>query len=650
MPPSPFKGSTMSTPFSFVQPLLKPLLLALAIAIIYLPGLQAPFAFDDFHNIVFNPHIHVETPEELGEVLFSNHPTHRPVAYLTFAANYWFSRLHPELYRLTNIALHTLNAILLFLLLQQLALLGRCHPPAGDGAQNNRLDIAFWGALLWAVHPVQLYAVTYIVQRMSALATLFYLVSLLLFVFYRTGRLRAAIAIPLIIVAAIIGYASKEIIASLPLALLAMELFFFRRDRTIGWRSITLGLTIIASALIYLMRSGLLPLDWNAAYPGRAFSPLERLLTEFRILVDYLTTLMFPINSRLQLDFDIVHSQSLLQPITTLLGLAAITLLLAAAFWLRRRQTLLGFSLLFYLIGSAIESSFLNLELAFLHRNYLPSLFLFAGLASLAARHLPTRAVSLLLLGGVLFFSTQTINLNQRWLVRSQLWAVDLEQGANIYRASLNQMGSLIERGHYEEAEKIGTTALSSGIARINDRQEVDFRNIAQQIAKAQYLQGKFDKALKGYELLEAQFGAQSFARFYTAQIYLARGELEQAETIANTELNSFNKALVLSQVLQKRGDIEGAIQLLQQEQGRVHEKATTTRQLMNMYLANLYLDAERFADALSLYQEAVKIDPVNYHAWIQIYRMQLSAGNMEQAQKIRDYLQQKEIVVEAFR
>jgi tetratricopeptide (TPR) repeat protein len=648
MPSSQVKGPTLSAPFSLFQPFLKPLLLALTIIVIYLPGLQAPFIFDDFHNIVFNPNVHPIILTDISDTLAAPQPTHRPVAYLTFAINYWFSGLHPAAYRLTNIAIHILNATLLFYLLTQLTRLATSYTTPHKNASDH-FDLAFWGALLWAAHPVQLYAVTYIVQRMSALATLFYLLALLLFVFYRIGKLSGRTAFPLITIAAIIGYACKEIVGSLPLALLAIELFFFRRNRPIGWRPVVTVLAIISSAILYLLLIGAFPNSWTVAYPERAFSPLQRLLTEFRILIDYLITLLWPASGRLQLDFDIALSHSLLQPITTLISLTALLAMLTTAFWLRQRQTLLGFALLFYLIGSVIESSFLNLELAFLHRNYLASLFLFAGVASVAARYLPPKPLSLLLVCVVLFFSLQTINTNQLWLDRSKLWALDLEQGANIYRASLNQMGSLIERGHYEEAVNIGSYALSSGIERKSTREEVDFRNITRQIAKAHYLQGQFDKALAGYQQFEAEFGPSESTRFYSAQIYLQQGQLEQAEIIANTELNTFNKALILSQLLQKRGETENAIQLLQQEQLKIHEKDPTSKQLLNMYLANLYLDAQRYEEALAIYQQAVRVDPVNYHAWVQIYRMQISAGNPEQAQKIRDFLLQKGLQIDAF-
>ena len=111
------------------------------------------------------------------------------------------------------------------------------------------------------------------------------------------------------------------------------------------------------------------------------FTMTERLLTEMRVLVYYMSQLFYPVPTRLSIDHDIVISTSLIHPWTTLpAGLFLIALTITGVVVLEKHP-LIGFSILFFLINHVIESSIIPLELIFEHRNYLPSFFMFVPVA-----------------------------------------------------------------------------------------------------------------------------------------------------------------------------------------------------------------------------------------------------------------------------
>jgi hypothetical protein len=290
----------------------------------YLPIFGVPFLFDDLPNIVHNPAVHATGLADLGRVFDSPVSASRPTALLTFALNHLAGGLDPTGYHAVNLTLHVANGALLYALL--------LLAPAGSDARR----LAFLGALLWLLHPVQTQVVTYVVQRMTALATLFYLLGMIVFVLQRRGRLGTLSAVLAWIVAFVLGMASKEIVATLPFACLLLEASFFaRRDhgRTLVRLAALSALLALLLGLLYLPG---LP-EWQARYPNRAFSPGERLLTEPRVLWHYLSLFAWPHPSRLHLDYEVALSRDWWNPATTLPALVGLLLLGVLGWRLRHR-------------------------------------------------------------------------------------------------------------------------------------------------------------------------------------------------------------------------------------------------------------------------------------------------------------------------
>jgi protein O-mannosyl-transferase len=125
-----------------------------------------------------------------------------------------------------------------------------------------------------------------------------------------------------------------------------------------------------------------LPAVFSGKTYSRPWTVGQRLLTEPRVLCDYLQQLWIPRASGASLFNDgYLASTSLVHPWQTLPAIAAIAALLALGFRLRRKHPILAFAILFYFAGQLLESTLIPLELYFEHRNYLPALPMFWPLA-----------------------------------------------------------------------------------------------------------------------------------------------------------------------------------------------------------------------------------------------------------------------------
>lgn len=381
-----------------ILPLLMCVCVLLLVLAAYWPGLHGSFLFDDFGNLpVLGATGPVDTWPAFWRYITSGtaDPTGRPLTLLTFLldAHDWPADPYP--FKCTNLILHLVNGVLLVLLLRQLGReIFKAHEPC-------RIDLAaVIGAGFWLLHPLFVSTTLYIVQREAILPATFTLLGLLTWLHGRRSIKRghrlsgyAWIALGLG-GCTVFGVLSKANGILLPALALVVEYVLLRavavrqtpipttrHDR--AYQRVMLLLAWLPTALVagYLLQQG-----WSGLTRGissvRPWTLGQRLLTEPRVLLDYLDLLWLPRPFTPGLFNDHIQaSASLWSPATTLPALLAVLAMIVAAWVFRHRWPAAALAILFYFVGQSLESSTVALELYFEHRNYLPAMLMFWPLA-----------------------------------------------------------------------------------------------------------------------------------------------------------------------------------------------------------------------------------------------------------------------------
>lgn len=371
-------------------------------ALVYLPGLFGGFLFDDFGVIVDNPALRGlggSSFHWLQLALSSNAGMlRRPISMLSFGLDYRLFGLSPFAFKLTNLAIHLCSGALLYALARRLIprLIGATDSHNAPPARA----VALLVSALWLLHPLNVSTVVYVVQRMNMLATLFVLAGLVCYAEGRARMLRderGALA-PLagICLFGVLATLSKENGALIPAYALVVEALCFRFEvsqpeqsrilKAFFWLSVALPLMLFA---VYLATHP----HWLAnGYAGRNFTIEGRVLSEARILCDYLLWIFVPNPAWMGIYHDdIATSTGLFNPISTGFAIVFLLTLIIAAWKLRRRSPGFTFGVAWFLVGHAMESTILPLELVFEHRNYLPMAGLLLGALSALAALVPSR-------------------------------------------------------------------------------------------------------------------------------------------------------------------------------------------------------------------------------------------------------------------
>jgi tetratricopeptide (TPR) repeat protein len=431
----------------------------------YSNSFDAGWQYDDFDNIVHNPGIRMTelTWPQIVRALNAGldyQTISRPLAYLSFAINYRCGTTAVFGYHLVNFTIHWLTAVSLFLFVR-----GTLRLPIFNGRYNARAaPIAWLAAVLWAIHPIQVTAVTYIVQRMASLAGLFYILSMYLYLLGRQAQRRPGqvAALCASAFAALCAMLVKENSVLLALSLLVYEVILIRGIERTDTRRV---LAMSATALTLIVLLGLLytdPATLLEPYANRPFTKFERLLTEPRVLFFYLSLLAVPMTSRMTILHDVAISHSLVDPWTTLFATGGLAGGLILALKYARKYPLVSFCLLFFVLNHSIEGSIFNLELAYEHRNYIPSMLLFVPMA-IAANHATTalfqdnRLLRVAIAGAVacviVSFGFTTYAYNRVYKTELSLWLHSVAR-APLLSVAHNNLGKVLwGMGFREQAQ-----------------------------------------------------------------------------------------------------------------------------------------------------------------------------------------------------
>ena len=361
--------------------------------LVLLPALWGPWLLDDAY---IRDSIDAVHAGGLGALADDGWKTHlflgstgigRPLAMATFAGNALISA-DPFGFKAVNLVLHLITATLVYLLVR--VLMGTRYEP--DTADRAALVVA----LLWTLHPLQISTVGYVVQRMTILSALFSVWALLLYARLRVAGRGGVVAwaLPLCVLPAL-AILSKENGFLIPVLLLTLEATLFRsRDEGRSRRLLLAYFGVVA--VLGLCLALLLLLDPDrllAGYGGRPFDLAERLLTQARVVAIYVGQILLPRLNAMPFFYDgLPHSTGWLTPPETLASALFLLALAGLALALRHRRPLAAFGIALFFAAHLMESTILPLELAFEHRNYLPSLGLILAGVDLAMAACGARA------------------------------------------------------------------------------------------------------------------------------------------------------------------------------------------------------------------------------------------------------------------
>lgn len=364
-------------PFWAVRHLLVAVAIIALTIVAYFPSLHGPYLLDDTGNLEPIKRW-LDGRLDAWNVVLDNRsgPTGRPLSMLTFLFDAWRQQgMQSVAFKTTNLAIHLCCGALVWAMTNQLLAVRM-----DDRRRRNAIALAL--ATIWLWLPIHVSTVAYVVQRMAQLSALWMLATLVVYIALRrrlehrsSPSTLATLWIGVPALAAAAALSKENGVLALPLVALVEWLVFTGKPRP---RSVHvfLGLTVglpMAIAIGFLV---LHPDYFVRGYASRDFTLSQRLLTEPRILWDYLGTSFFPIGSSLGIYHDnYVLSQSLWHPVGTALAIVAWLGISAWAFLWRRKAPLFALGVFGYLLAHLLESGPIALEVYFEHRNYLPSVF-----------------------------------------------------------------------------------------------------------------------------------------------------------------------------------------------------------------------------------------------------------------------------------
>jgi tetratricopeptide (TPR) repeat protein len=236
---------------------------------------------------------------------------------------------------------------------------------------------------------------------------------------------------------------------------------------------------------------GYLKYYFTTYYAGFPFTMYQRVLTEFRVVVYYISLFFFPHPDRLNFDYDFTISQSFTDPVTTLLSAGVLIGLVLFAIVVSNKERLLSFGILWFIGNLAIESSIIPLDLIFEHRTYLPSVFLSVIVVTLLWRFITTDRFKMglyLLITVLLAF--WTVERNHIWSSPIVFWQDCVKKSPHKDRTHANLGKALTAEGRWDEAIAAYQKALQ-----LNPYHQFALRNMG----LAFYHQGKLDEAIDYY-------------------------------------------------------------------------------------------------------------------------------------------------------
>jgi protein O-mannosyl-transferase len=620
--------------------------LAAIIFIIYGNSFDCSWHFDDEPNIVDNPNLHLRefTWENIKQALYSdrNRPTslYRPVACLSFAINHYFGGLNVFGYHLVNISVHFISSVFLFLFIYHTLNL----PSLRLKYAHNSYFIALLAVVLWSINPIQTQAVTYIVQRMAGMAGMFYIIGMYLYLKFRTADIRYQKVLYFILCFffTLMALGSKENAAILPLSLFVYEILLLREITAQNLRKTFLVFFVVTGTILILGFSYIYSQGGNIfafldGYGNRPFTLAQRLLTEPRIIIYYISLLLYPVSTRLNVAHSIDTSSSLFHPFTTPISFIAILAAIFFAIYLAKRRPLISFSIIFFFLNHVIESTILPLELIFEHRNYIPSMFFFVpvamGFCSLIDYYRAKRVMQFIITGFIVFIliglGHSTFMRNFTWKNEKSLWIDASEKAPDLSRPHHNLGRYYGDHGQKEEAIIEYKTALQKPVCNRKGESFVTCYNL-----------GMVYGGLKNYEKALLYYNRALALNSYFPPVYnnmaslmeeQGKHELAHKYLVKGIKLNLYSPELFVNLGLYylKMGEPDRAIFWLKKAENEKHIAYN-----ISLDLGIAYKQKGLYGRAVIYFKNALKYGPRNITPHLHLAEVFYRADDHKQAKQ----------------
>jgi protein O-mannosyl-transferase len=608
------------------------------------------FHFDDYIYIVQN--FAIKSFQHLPDI-WKIYPC-RFITFLSLAVNFHFHQLNVFGYHLVNLCVHLLNAVLVWWLTR----LTLSTPLMKGNRISRHVDIlSLFAALIFVAHPLQTQGVTYIWQRAAALSTMFYLASLCLYVRSRLKEKKTSARCfywSAVVIAAMAMF-TKEIAITLPLMVLLYEFSFFGPLKRADWKRVAPFLATLLLIPLTMLFTRAREQEIHSIL--QSVTPLQYLLTQFKVIVTYLRLVFLPINQ--SIDYDIAISKSFFEwPVMGSFLFLAGSLLLAWRLFAKYR--ILAFGAFWFFLTLLPESSFLPLQdVIYEHRLYLPlvgfSIFLACGAYYVLARkNLRTMFIVLTIL--VVAEAVLAYERNKVWKDEITLWSDAVQKAPRKARPYINRGHAYLEQGDLDRAladfdKAIGLEPdlpepysdrcvvyqtkgdLGQALSDCNRAIEIDPKAARTYSNRGMVYQmkGDFGRAL-------ADFNTAIATDPNSAEAYSNRGILYQGQGDLEGALADYRKAAEVDPVLANAYSNQGLIYQMKGEL-RLGLAACNKAIAIDPHSANSYLNrgmvyrAEDDLDqALSDFSQAIRIDPdmpLAYNNRGMIYQIK---GELDQA------------------
>ncbi len=570
--------------------------------LIYANTLNGEFQFDDFGYIVYNKAIHnINDIPAIWNAL--SHPS-RFVAFFTFALNYHYHGLNVFGYHLVNVIIHCANGLLIFYFLQLFLTKLQQQNKFRRGEVKY---FAFFVALLFLIHPVQTQAVSYIVQRFTSLATLFYLASLCLFLMAmkaETKKDKLRLWIRLIVTCAL-GMLTKPIVFTLPFMLIFIYRVCFGRIAYSKVIMLCLPLFIIPACFAFNVQNIFFKQIPSGSHVGDMITMGNYALTQFSVLLQYFKILMLPLGQVLDYDFPVVNS---ILNLRVLGGMGLIGILGCVAVRTYRKNFIVSFGIIWFFLTIAVSSSIIPIRhVIFEHRLYLPSIGFFIVLVALIDRSLrmPFKAWVIVIL--TLCLGVATYERNKVWQTQVSLWQDVIEKSPNKFRG-YEHLGN-IALDHHQYAAALN---YYDRVHKLNP----DYTMILLNYAIALKGLGQYAQALELFERIEFDFDRNPRLYFNRAVLWEQLGQTDKA-------LADYSWAITLNDrylaAYINRANLWAELKEYERAQIDFIQAKKINDQVKEVYigLGNLYGKQEKYGLAIIHFSQAIAVDPAfaqSYH------------------------------------